>query len=173
MVANGPGRFARAAAGMPFTGTMPIAGEFVATGFGGAEILVVPFAPAAPGGTITRGLGVGGTLMATRPEGATLTASFGRWSSGTVSVTGVVTAGGKLGTTSRVGSLVPGSPTRLSLVTPVRILSSLAAVPIATFARVTYEIGVPEPAGAPLLASGALVLCAAAWRRHAGARSRR
>jgi len=165
-ISNGPGVFAASAPGADFEGTMPIAGEFAVGGFGGATFIRFPLTQMSAGGAVTAGLGVGGTLVVPQAGGSPVTVTFGRWTSGTAFAMSVATESG-VGTLTRVGSVVTGNPARLSLVTPIRVTSTtLLAEPVASFARVTYSIGVPEPGLALMTALGSAILGVAAWRRR-------
>lgn len=163
-VANDPGFFAGAplGTGAPLVGTMPVRGSYRLTGFGGSVIIELPFAVPAGTGAVTAGLGVGGTVMAIE-SGITMTATFGPWSSGNVTIADVATPSGT-GTIMATGGFMPGTPDRLQLVTPVRVVSSLGDS-TGSFATLTYELPVPEPALPALLAVGSIVLAAAAVRK--------
>ena len=64
------------------------------------------------------------------------------------------------------GGYFPGTPARLQLVTPVRVVSTLTSSPLGWFATLTYELAVPEPVSSGLLAVGAIVLAATARRKR-------
>lgn len=163
-VSNQPGFFAGAplGTGAPLVGTMPVRGVLRLTGFGGVTLIGYPFAVPMGTGAVTAGLGVGGTVMGTVPED-TLTASFGPWNSGVVTITGLGESG--TGTAMGTGGYFPGPPARLQLVTPVRVVSTLTS-PLGWFATLTYELAVPEPVSSGLLAVGAIVLAATARRKR-------
>ncbi|MGI9430876.1 MAG: hypothetical protein ACR2PQ_01595 [Myxococcota bacterium] len=162
-VANGPGQFTGAplGTGSPLRGTMPVGGQSRITGFGGSPLLTVPFTAMTPGGAVTAGLGVGGTITSIE-EGVTVRVEYAPWTSGTATVMIPTRNGTGTRTLSAMGFATPQS---LQLVTPARVTSSLAD-PTYIFATVTYEF-VPEPALPLLFAGGAVVLGVAAARRRA------
>lgn len=156
-VSNGPGSFS----GNPLEGTMPIRGSYSLTGFGGSVLVALPLALPVGSGPVTRGLGVGGTIMATASFLGT--ATFGPWSSGTVTIANVATPDGT-GTIMRTGAVIPAHPAEIRLVSPVRIVSEFAP-PTGSFATLTYIIEAPEPALPALLGLGSVVLAVAGCRK--------
>lgn len=158
-VSNQPGFFA----GSPLVGTMPVRGVYRITSFGGLTLIEVPLAVPEGTGPVTAGLGVGGTVMWTGEEDLAVTATFGPWSSGPVTIENVATPGGT-GTLMRTGSVRVGPPAQVELVTPIRVVSTLVD-PAGSFATLTYTLEAPEPGVPALLAVGSVVLAPAARRK--------
>jgi len=159
-VSNGAGRFT----GDPLVGTMPVRGGYSLTGFGGLVLFSLPLAIPAGPGPVTAGLGVGGTIMGTAGADP-VTATFGPWSSGSVTIANVATPGGT-GTITRTGAIIDVFPAVIQLVSPVRIVSTLGP-PTGSFATLTYELErAPEPTSSALLALGTAVLVVAARRKR-------
>ncbi len=158
--ANLTGTFAAGAGfGGGFGGAMPLQGQVVLGLLGGLINIVIPLSVVGVAGTNTSVVGSGALLV---------TVTGMSWTTGTALVTGITTTtpnGLVVNTVTRKGSdaRTPGHGGVVTLVTPIRILSSASAT-LPGFGVQTLHF-VPEPGALLLLGFGSAGLMLVARRR--------
>lgn len=138
--------------GNPLTGSsVTFTGQANLLGLGGVTILAIPLNAGAAGTQMLSGGGV------------TLTLTSYPWTSGTVAITGVGPAPGS--TVTVMGSVMPGTPGLVSLVSAAKATSNLAD-PTYTTIGLDLTADVPEPVAPGLMLAGAAIFGVVAWRKR-------
>jgi hypothetical protein len=138
----------------------PLFGNALFTGTALAYISLTP----APALTVPLLAGSPGTVTASR-GGVQVTLENHGWTSAATTVTGIGSTPAT-GTAKATGMVVTGSPGTVTLKSGTRIVTNLGLnVPAFWTLQMSFDV-VPEPAGALLLAAGALTLATAGFARR-------